>query len=80
VIDNFEPQPYPLEASIDDGVTWTLVLGWRKRPTGELEPLIAGRDDVHYRLADARSIVRSPQSETRAALRSEPVPARKRST
>jgi hypothetical protein len=55
VIDNFAPQPYPLECSVD-GETWELVIGWRKEPTGEVRPLTADQGGVQYR------VVQNPQN------------------
>jgi hypothetical protein len=63
VIDNFAPQPYPLECSAD-GETWSLVIGWRRQePAGELVPILALAEggltpaasafERHYRLASA---------------------------
>jgi hypothetical protein len=52
VIDNFAPQPYPLECSVD-GETWSLVIGWRKDPTGQfIEPLVAMPDGGIMTVAD----------------------------
>lgn len=53
MIDNFAPQPYPLEASTD-GATWRLVIGWQRASgTGELTPVFASDDlgSPRYRLA-----------------------------
>jgi hypothetical protein len=61
VIENFVPQPYPLECTTD-GETWELVIGWRKEPTGEVRPLTADKGGVQYRIADTRPVVRSAQS------------------
>jgi hypothetical protein len=78
VIDNFAPQPYPLEASAD-GETWTLVIGWRIRPgSNDLTPLLALETGLtsatdtmdkplRYRPADTR-----PTVAPRAAPSAEP--------
>jgi hypothetical protein len=57
VIDNFEVQGFPLEASTDGGETWRLVLGWQRTSgTGELAPVFASDDlgSPRYRVADTR--------------------------
>lgn len=41
MIDNFEPQPYPLECSADGGEQWVLVVGWQKTGDGRLTPVLA---------------------------------------
>jgi hypothetical protein len=67
VIDNFTPQPYPLECSFDGG-PWALVLGWQRDVTKGLIALTASPDrdgapisydalQVRYRLADTRPTV-----------------------
>lgn len=64
MIDNFAPQPYPLECSVD-GDTWRLVVGWRE-VDGQLVPMSVILGDLalpafdpgplHYRVADTRPI------------------------
>jgi hypothetical protein len=39
MIENFTPQPYPLEVSHGD--TWQLVIGWTRDADGYLTPLVA---------------------------------------
>lgn len=41
MIDNFTPQPYPLECQREGVQTWTLVIGWRLTPDRQLTPVIA---------------------------------------
>lgn len=75
MIDNFAPQPYPLEASAEPG-TWVLVIGWRQTPDGQLTPVLAppdgalttaaGPSGLRYRPADTRPIG-GPQSGRIAA-------------
>jgi hypothetical protein len=65
VIDNFEPQPFPLEASAEAG-TWMLVIGWQRTGDGRLDPVLVSADgplmtvsfpaELRYRLADTRPI------------------------
>lgn len=63
-MDDFTPQPYPLECSTATG-TWMLVIGWRIDPTGQPQPLVAWpegglsalsdpSDQLRFRLADTR--------------------------
>jgi hypothetical protein len=71
VIDNFEPQPFPLECSTEPD-SWMLVLGWQRDSAGRLAPVVANPSGgtaaivdpsgLGYRLADGRSVVRSAQS------------------
>jgi hypothetical protein len=66
VIDNFAPQPYPLECS-SDGSAWQLVIGWQKTGDGRLTPVVTAPDGglgavaemaaLRYRLADTRPTV-----------------------
>jgi hypothetical protein len=51
VIDNFAPQPYPLEVSTAEGI-WFLVIGWRRDKAGNLVPL-ADTPDGLIDLADS---------------------------
>lgn len=44
MIENFTAQPYPLECTAD-GVTWTLVIGWREI-SDRLTPVIASPDGL----------------------------------
>jgi hypothetical protein len=44
VIENFTAQPYPLECTAD-GVTWSLVIGWRGID-GRITPVIATPDGL----------------------------------
>jgi hypothetical protein len=63
VIDNFAPQPFPLEASADEGI-WMLVIGWQRTGDGRLDPVLVSADgplmavsypaELRYRLADTR--------------------------
>lgn len=43
MIDNFAPQPYPLEACTQPG-TWALVIGWQRSGDGRLDPVLAPAD------------------------------------
>jgi hypothetical protein len=76
VIDNFAPQPYPLEASAEPGI-WMLVIGWRKDPTGQfIEPMVAwpeggittaaDPDELRYRPADTRPVGGRPPAPAAA--------------
>jgi hypothetical protein len=66
VIDNFAPQPYPLEAS-DDGETWSLVLGWTRNQAGEIVPL-THTGEVRYRLAETRPVAPRPTASPSARV------------
>jgi hypothetical protein len=65
VIDNFAPQPFPLEASAEAG-TWLLVIGWQRTGDGRLDPVLVSADgllmtvsypaELRYRLVDTRPI------------------------
>jgi hypothetical protein len=76
MIDNFAPQPYPLECSRDDaGQTWQLVIGWRQYGD-TLAPLHTSPDgglvtnldpsDLRYRVADTRPIGGRPPAPAAA--------------
>lgn len=80
MIDNFAPQPYPLECS-RDGDTWSLVIGWRQNPNTRLQPVVAWpdggittlddpSDQLRYRPADTRPV--APRPTASAAARVEP--------
>jgi hypothetical protein len=67
VIDNFAPQPYPLECS-PDGETWQLIIGWQRAGDGRLTPVVAPTaggwvgpladpSSLQYRPADTRPMV-----------------------
>lgn len=65
MIENFAPQPYPLECS-PNGETWFLVIGWQRLGDGRLAPVLATKDSglavsndtstLHYRLTGSRIV------------------------
>jgi hypothetical protein len=73
VIDNFVPQPYPLECS-PDGSTWHLVLGWRQHddtiapvialPDGGTATNTVDEDRLTYRQARPPAITLRPSPTT----------------
>lgn len=78
MIDNFAPQPYPLECCAD-GETWLLVLGWQRSQTGDLTPVVAAPaggvvpvggwvEAVRYRLADTRPVAPRPTASPSARV------------
>ena len=80
MIENFSPQPYPLECSAD-GATWSLVIGWTTigdgrvgadtlvpvtaHPSGGLADVVTTAD-LAYRPADTRP-PRAPATTARSA-------------
>ena len=83
MIENFEPQPYPLECS-SDGETWALVIGWQ-RVGPDLRPMVASADaplmttagELRYRVAGDRSVVQIPQRAPHAGSTSGSAPRRR---
>jgi hypothetical protein len=73
VIDNFAPQPYPLECSTEEGI-WRLVFGWRQTGDGRIVPTVqaadgslvtVGADVLQYRVTGGGPIV-GPQRRVSA--------------
>ena len=59
MIENFVPQPYPLECSAGDG-TWMLVIGWSARTDNILSPIVAHPDGGTWRIDDTAALQYRP--------------------
>ena len=74
MIDNFVPQPYPLEcarepASPTEIPTWSLVLGWQRTEDGRLVPVL-DVDGLQFRQAAApRTAADAPRATSAASVR-----------
>ncbi|HTF49380.1 MAG TPA: hypothetical protein VK735_18215 [Pseudonocardia sp.] len=86
MLDNFAPQPYPLEASYDD-LPWAFVLGWSRDKLGVLGVLVYlpessgaiewNANQCRFRVADTRSVVQIPQRAPHAGSTSGSAPRRR---